>query len=353
VGKRRLSDSTDNGPGNIAKTPRFDSTAVLEQLKGQEKHLVEIKNTLGTLDYDKVIGQVLPQPVKDVITGLGKAVNMLLKSQENLTSVLVDVAKVSENSNKTVPVQKTLKPTDAKAPPRPPPTPVAPEVIAERKVKQAIREAEKKTLLFNIDLGNVPTMNKDTLSRKVTLALGSKASSGNHDYDIKDAEEAIDDILSCAKLEFLGTKSKQFFNKKKPQDERNNTFCTMPVRFEFKDKDVRIEAEKTLRKICNVSCAVPYPKKLRDIIDKLILEGKSRFPKCFIRTRVNVDNLTVEAHAKTNEGWIDLEKTTRIPLDILDTAFAFGSVTQVTTSSQAANASQVMTTSQVEVMCVS
>jgi hypothetical protein len=127
----------------------------------------------------------------------------------------------------------------------------------------------------------------------------------------------------------------------------------MPVRFEFKDKDVRIEAEKTLRKICNVSCAVPYPKKLRDIMDKLILEGKSRFPKCFIRTRVNVDNLTVEAHAKTNEGWIDLEKTTRIPLDILDTAFTFGSVTQVTTSSQVANASQVTATSQVEVMCVS
>jgi hypothetical protein len=39
-----------------------------------------------------------------------------------------------------------------------------------------------------------------------------------------------------------------------------------------------------------------------------------------------VDDLTVEAHAKTSEGWIDLEKTTKIPLDILDTAFAFGSV---------------------------
>jgi hypothetical protein len=101
----------------------------------------------------------------------------------------------------------------------------------------------------------------------------------------------------------------------------------MPVRFEFKDKDVRIEAEKTLRKICNVSCAVPYPKKLREIMDKLIQEGKSRFPKCFIRTRVNVDNLTVEAHAKTSEGWIDLEKTTKISLDILDTAFGFGSGT--------------------------
>jgi hypothetical protein len=130
VGKRRLSDSTENGPGNQAKTPRFDSTAVLEQLKGQEKHLIVIKDTLGTLDYDKVIGQVLPQPVKDVITGLGKAVSMLLKSQENLTSVLVDVVKVSETSNKIAPATKILKPTDVRTLPRPPPTPVAPEVIA-------------------------------------------------------------------------------------------------------------------------------------------------------------------------------------------------------------------------------
>jgi hypothetical protein len=142
---------------------------------------------------------------------------MLLKSQENLTSVLVDVVKVSATSNKIAPATKILKPTDVRAHPRPPPTPVAPEVIAERKVKQAIREAEKKSLLFNIDLGNVPTMNKDTLSRKVTLALGSKASSGNHDYDIKDAEEAIDDILSCAKLEFLGTKSNNSLTKKTPR----------------------------------------------------------------------------------------------------------------------------------------
>jgi hypothetical protein len=277
-----------------------------------------VKDVLGTMDYDTVLGQVLPQQVKDVIVGMGKALNMLLKSQKNLTSIFVDTIKVAESKDKLAPSQKTKDATDQRPVAKPAPAPIPPEVVAERKVKQAIREAEKKTLLFNIDMGNVPTMNKDTLSRKVTIALGNKASSGTHDYDIKDAEEALDDILSCTKLEFLGTKSKLYFNKKNPKDEKNNTFCTMPVRFEFKDKDVMIEAEKTLRKICGVSCAVPYPKKLRDILDKMITEGKKKYPKCFIRTKVNVETLTVEAHAKTTDGWVDLGLHSNIPLNILD-----------------------------------
>jgi hypothetical protein len=185
-------------------------------------------------------------------------------------------------------------------------------------VKQAIRDAEKKTLLFNLDLGKAPTMNKDTLARKVTLALNTKVQSGEHDYDIKDAEEVLDDILSCCKLEFLGATSKKFFNKKNVNDVRNDTMCTMPVRFEFKDRETRIQAETNLRKVCKVSCAVPYPKKLRDILDNLVTQGKKLSPGCFIRTRVNVDSLSIDVHAKTKDGWKDLHLKTCIPLDICD-----------------------------------
>ena len=37
-------------------------------------------------------------------------------------------------------------------------------------------------MVFNLDLGPVPTINKDTLSRKVTVALSNKAKEGKHDY---------------------------------------------------------------------------------------------------------------------------------------------------------------------------
>jgi hypothetical protein len=338
VGKRRLSDKCDDNPsqGNVAKAPRFDSSVVLAQLKGQETLLGEVKDDLGKLDIDAVIGQVLPQPVKDVIVGLGKAVNMLLKSQENLTSVLVDVVKVKESQT---PAMIAKESGEVKVKTKPIPAPVDPKVVGQRKVRQAIREAEKKTIIFNLDMGKVPVMNKETLSRKVTLALGEKASKGEHDYDIRDAEDAIDDILSCSKLEFLGATSKKFYNKKNPQDVRNETFCTLPVRFEFRDKETRIQAEKTLRKVCKVSCATPYPKKLRDMLDAMLTEGKKQYPKCFIRTKVSVDDLTIEAHAKVGDNWVDLGLKCSIPHDICD---------QVTVDSS----SQVQS-SQGEVMCIS
>jgi hypothetical protein len=172
----------------------------MTQLKGQETTISQVKDILGKMDYEKVLGQVLPPPVKDVIINMGKALDLLLSSQEKLTSVLIDAVKVSEVKANPNSAHGDAK-NKVKAPPQ-----VDPQVAAERKVKQALREAEKKTLLFNLDLGKVPAMNKDTLARKVTMGLGEKVTSGEHDYDIKDAEEALDDILSCAKLEFLGNK---------------------------------------------------------------------------------------------------------------------------------------------------
>jgi hypothetical protein len=181
-----------------------------------------------------------------------------------------------------------------------------PEATAESKMRQSLRDAEKKLVLFNMNLGKAPVMNRDTLARNVTLELGNKVREGKHDFHIGDAEEVIDDILSCSRLEFMGTSTKKFFNNKKIDDVRNNTMYTMPVRMEFKDRDVRFQSELSLRKICKINCAVPYPKNVRSIIDELIREGKKIRPNSFIRTRVNIDDLTIEAHASVDKKWVDL-----------------------------------------------
>jgi hypothetical protein len=348
VGKRKLpADKNDDCENNTPKMARFDSSVVFEQLKGQESVLGEVKSTLDRMDSEVKLDDNVSKPVKDKLDFLGSALRLLLKSQENLTSVLVDAFKVKASPTSTVPTPASQKQVSTQQKGKGSNTAPPPEVTAAKKVKETIREAEKKILLFNLDLGKAPTMNKETLSRKVTLALSSKASGGNHDYDIKDAEEVIDDVLSCSKLEFLGTSSRKFFNKKNPKDARNDTMCTLPVRFEFKDKDTRIQAEKSLRKICKVSCAVPYPKRLRLMLDKLIVEGKKLYPDSFIRTRVNVDSLTIDAHAKTSDGWQDLNLRCNIPLDICDTVT---NAIQVTTTNAiqatATNATQVAALSQ-------
>jgi hypothetical protein len=201
---------------------------------------------------------------------------------------------------------------------------------------------KKKTVIFNLDLGKNQAMNKDTLSRKVTEALGTAVRSGQHDYHIGDAEEVLDDILSCSKLEFLGTKSKLFFNNRNIEDARNNAMYTMPVRMEFKDRETRFESEIMLRKLCKVNCSVPYPKKLRDKITEMIKTGKSQHPNCYIRTKVSVDNLTVEAHAKTAAGWIDLGLKCDITCDILDNNSTHVASASQSASSQVSQVSAVM-----------
>jgi hypothetical protein len=319
-GKRKLptDDSGDSNAGSAPKAPKFDSSAVFAQLKGQDEVLEGIREQLSNFEKVVIPEEAAPAPTRDAINFLGNAMKLLLKSQSNLTSVLVDVFKFQENPPTVSAIaQKPSVPTGKNS--SPPVTAPAPAPDPAKRVKQALREAEKKLVMFNLDLGKVPTMNRDTLARKVTLALSAKASAGEHDYDVKDAEDVIDDILSCTKLEFLGTQTKKFENKKNAKDARNNNMCTVPVRFEFKDKDTRTQAEISIRKICKVSCAVPYPKRLRTILDKLVQEGKQLKPGCYIRTKVNIESLTVSAMAKTPEGWTDLKLTQNIPLDILET----------------------------------
>jgi hypothetical protein len=76
-------------------------------------------------------------------------------------------------------------------------------------------------------------------------------------------------------------------------------------------------------------------------MSKMITDGKKLYTKSFIRTKVDVDNLSVEAHAKTAEGWVDFGYKCGIPLNILDT---------VTTNAALPDPSQL---SQVKVMTIS
>ena len=58
---------------------------------------------------------------------------------------------------------------------KPPPTE---EDKAKKRIRQAIKKAEKATLLHGLDMGDVPTMNKETLLQKVTIDLHKKGKMG-------------------------------------------------------------------------------------------------------------------------------------------------------------------------------
>jgi hypothetical protein len=315
VGKRQL-EKSDYCDGNAPKTPKLDSNLVFEQLRDQDGIFKEVESALG--EYEKECTNSPPDP-KVVI--LHKVISLIAKSHKNLTSALIDSVKVATTPpapGAGTGVGSGSGSNTGQVRNKPVPQPISEEEAAKRKVKAALKDAEKKTVLFNLNLGKNKVMNKDTISRKVTEALCNAANAGKHDYNIKDAEEVLDDILSCSKLEFLGTTTKPFFNNFNDKDPRNNNMQTIPVRMDFKDRETRFEAEIMLKKICQVKCAVPYPRRMRTLLNNLVKEGKTLKPDCFIRTKVNVENLTVEAHAKTGDGWLDLGLSRSIPLDILD-----------------------------------
>jgi hypothetical protein len=153
----------------------------------------------------------------------------------------------------------------------------------------------------------------------VTILLHEKArTTGIYKGKPEAAAESVDDILSCATIDFLGKGTKMFYNKRDTNDPRNNKMCTVPVKLTFKDKETRFRAELTLKKACNVRCGTPYPKNLRSLMDNLVKECKVARPKCFILAKVDADKLCVTTRARTDAGWDDLPNTANIPLDILD-----------------------------------
>jgi hypothetical protein len=139
-----------------------------------------------------------------------------------------------------------------------------PADLKVKRIRQAISKAERAVTLFDLDLGSIPVLNRETLSKKVTLVLHNRAQSeGIYKDNPSAAEEAIDDILSCATIDILGKGSKVFYNRKDANDPRNGKMCSVPIKLTFKDKNTRFQAELALKKACKVKCATPYPKELR------------------------------------------------------------------------------------------
>jgi len=328
-GKRQRGNSDDVFE-TANKTPRLDEEMLVSQVAKAEHELRSAKAAMDECMkvadgcYSANDGQMGTAFYK-----LTEVVKHLITNQEWITSAVVDSRKITEKvSKEQVKVNKAVDNvmsyagaaqggSQAKKVSKPPPSE---EDKNKKRIRQAINKAEKSSILFGINMGDVPTINKETLARKLTIDLHRKAKEGNKEkkYSEKQVEEMTDDLLTCASLDFLGSGTKLYKNKFNEDDTNNGKFCTMPVKMLFKDKKERILAEQHLRKVCDVKCSTPYPKGLRTLISGLINEAKREKPGRFILAKVNAEKLTVSALASENNSWVDLNITKEIPLNILD-----------------------------------
>jgi hypothetical protein len=195
---------------------------------------------------------------------------------------------------------------------------------AEQSFRDTIKHAEKSTLVFNLNMGNVPILNTDTMSKRATLALTSMAAvaEGNRaDSPSKDAVAMIDDIMSVSTgIHFYGTATKSY---KHPNDKDSNLFCTVPVRYDFNDKDTKVQVEQLLRTKCGAKCSTPYPPILRECIRRVIDDTKREFPENLIKVSVDTTNFSLKVARRPsnsdNKAWVYAVEDIPLPREALDT----------------------------------
>jgi hypothetical protein len=194
--------------------------------------------------------------------------------------------------------------------------------LKAKKFKEAIKEAEKSTLVFNLDMGRVPIMNKETMSKKATLSLTSMAARKEKKTTSVPSEDAlaqIDDVLSVVVgMEFYGAQTKSYRN---PKDKDSGSFCSVPVRYDFEHKDDRVRAETVLRSLCDIQCTTPYPAVVKESIRQIVGKVKSEFPDNLIRVNVDTNNMCFKISRKERgekRVWIPYKCTVPVPDAALD-----------------------------------
>jgi hypothetical protein len=195
---------------------------------------------------------------------------------------------------------------------------IPPEI---QRFRDVVRDAERSTLIFNLDMGRVPTINAENMSRKATQALAAMAAKVDNCTGSIPTEETaaiLDDVLSANRgIRFYGAATKSYKN---PRDALSGSYCTIPVRYEFADKDTRIQAEQILRTTCKVSCATPYPPILRECIKRTIDSIKQDYPDHLVKVSVNLENhcLRVARRLNKESGWLYAKEDIPIPPEALD-----------------------------------
>jgi len=311
--KRFRSESEYTEAGEDTDVNEQDDT-VFANMEKTEHQLKEAKTVIDQVkaEVDKIPD---PGPLKSVMEGMVKWMVLTTSIQENTASVMLDgFAKANKKAAATKQVAPVTDPPGGGGTKGNGKQDGSTEEDSRKKrFVQAVREAEKSTLVFNTDMGTVAVMNPNTMNRKFSMALKAKAAEvdGNMNGEPKaDTVTQLDDTLSMVKnMDYFGKTTKQAKGKE---------FYTIPVKLSYKDKDTRITAEQNLRKLCKVSCTTPYHSTLRDVMKKAMDEAKVKYKNCYVQTRVDVENMTLRVSYRQDGIWYNDVEKVALPDSVYD-----------------------------------
>ena len=191
-----------------------------------------------------------------------------------------------------------------------------------KELKEGLERAEKESVLFDANLGPEPIANRNSLATALSSGIRAAAVSTATDggTDTVEAVRIMEDALSCvADMEFLGQRSKQFYNKADASDTRNGKFCSMPVKFKFDEKEARINFERSIKQNCKLKAVMSLPQPIRKEQSAFIRALRQRYPNRIVTARPDISSLELVAFMKNEgaSGWTRCWETVAIPHGIL------------------------------------
>ena len=197
----------------------------------------------------------------------------------------------------------------------PPPVSLKP-IPGKKELGEALKRAENESVLFGANLGSVEIAHRGTLNAAFTADLRRRtveAADGQPTAVLDESLRVVEDALSCVEnIEFLGQKSKPY---KLPGDGGLSTFCSVPIRLTFSDRETRMHFERTVRANTGLKASQSLPPVLRSQMAAFRKALEARYEGDMIMTRP--DSINLEFIAFRRGGgvgkWEQLPETFSIP----------------------------------------
>jgi len=181
----------------------------------------------------------------------------------------------------------------------------------ETKLEKALETADRSSVIFGANLGNVQIGNRNTLSANFTAGLRDAAikKAGSSAAAATESVRLVADALSCAQgVDFVGRASEAYVARGGgaagaeggvAADEASPpTFYSMPVKLTFPDKDARIYFEQTVKKHCGLSVKMDLPRNLRMAASDFNRKLREKYPGSIIVVKTETNRRLFTAIAK-------------------------------------------------------
>jgi len=295
---------------------RTDRNLAFKSMADEEEKFRKAKEIVGRvrIGLTAAVSEGLKGPIVDVLNGIVEWMDITTGVQEVTANVVVDsFNKVASPSRKSRKESVRVEPSEQEKE-------EAEEAARRKKFVQEVKEAERSSLIFKANLGDVPIMNPDTLKKKFAQDMVAKAAMVENLGESRPSKVVaaqLDDALEmCTRMEFFGKETKKAFKKGKTGEEED--FYTMPVRLYFKDKVTRDAADARLRKMCKMGGSIPYHRTLRNVINSTVEEGKAKYPNSYIQVKVEAEKFQLRVSRREGGVWYNNIETVPLPLSVLD-----------------------------------